>query len=75
MQHALDDYLDKDGPPTTPDFDAAYEEAFGTKAKSTVRTDPAARALADTPRLTGDPEYDRLELEETDPNRAPIEHG
>jgi hypothetical protein len=34
-----------------------------------VRTDAAARAIADTPHLTGDPEWDAVELAETDPSR------
>jgi hypothetical protein len=36
----------------------------------TVRTDPEARRLADTPHLTGDPEWDAAELAETDPTRS-----
>ena len=37
-----------------------------------VRDDEEARALADTPHLTGDPEWDAVELAETDPTRAPL---
>jgi hypothetical protein len=38
----------------------------------TVRTDPEARKLADTPHLTGDPEWDEIELRETDPTRPTL---
>lgn len=31
-----------------------------------------ARKLADRPHLTGDPEFDAIELAETDPTRAPL---
>lgn len=34
-----------------------------------TRTDEEARTLADTPHLTGDPEWDAIELAETDPTR------
>ncbi len=37
-----------------------------------VRTDEAARALADTPHLTGDAEWDAMELEATDPGLPPL---
>jgi hypothetical protein len=40
--------------------------------RAVTRTDAEARALADTPHLTGDPEWDAIELAETDPNRAPL---
>lgn len=39
----------------------------------TVRRDDEARKLADTPHLTGDPEWDAIELAATDPSRPPIE--
>lgn len=35
-------------------------------------TGEAAREVADKPRLTGDPEWDALELDETDPSREPL---
>ena len=35
----------------------------------TTRTDEEARRLADTPHLTGDPEWDAVELAETNPDR------
>jgi hypothetical protein len=38
-----------------------------------VRTDEEARKLADTPLLTGNPEWDAIELAATDPSRPPIE--
>lgn len=31
-----------------------------------------AKAVADVPHLTGDPEWDAIELEETDPTRPPL---
>jgi len=34
-----------------------------------TRTDDEAREIADTPHLTGDPEFDAVELAETDPSR------
>lgn len=37
-----------------------------------VRRDEDARKLADTPHLTGDPEWDAVELAETDPSRPPL---
>lgn len=40
--------------------------------KKEVRTDDEARSIADTPHLTGDPEWDAIELEMTDPNRPPL---
>lgn len=38
-----------------------------------TRTGAEAEAIADKPRLTGDPEWDAVELEETDPNREPLD--
>lgn len=38
----------------------------------TVRTDEAAQKLADTPRLTGDPEWDAIELAATSLDRPLI---
>lgn len=38
-----------------------------------VDTSEEARELADTPHLTGDPEWDAIELAETDPSKPPIE--
>lgn len=40
-----------------------------------ILKDEKARALADTPVLTGHPDYDRWELEETDPSKPPLELG
>ena len=40
-----------------------------TVLEKTVKTDDEARRLADTPHLTGDPEFDAIELAETDPSR------
>lgn len=34
-----------------------------------TRSDEAAQLIADTPHLTGDPEWDAIELAETDPSR------
>lgn len=69
MATALEDYLEGRRKQQTsldiPDFDGAYEKAFGEKPSSHVRTDEKARSIADTPVLTGDPEFDRLEMEET----------
>ena len=39
----------------------------------TVRTGEEARKLADTPHLTGDPEWDEIELRETDPSRPTLQ--
>lgn len=68
-QRAFSDYLEertealeKDNPARTPFDEHAPPQA-------TTRTDDAARTLADTPHLTGDPEWDAVELAETDPNR------
>jgi hypothetical protein len=36
------------------------------------REESEARAIADTPHLTGDPEFDAIELAETDPSRPPL---
>ena len=41
----------------------------------TVRSDEEAQKLADTPHLTGDPEWDAIELAATDPSRPLIEKG
>lgn len=41
-------------------------------ARASVRNDPASQRLADTPRLTGDPEWDAIELAETDPSKEPL---
>ena len=38
-----------------------------------VVTGEEAQKIADVPRLTGDPEWDRVELEETDPNKPPLD--
>jgi len=41
------------------------------------RTDEAAVSIADTPHLTGDPEWDAIELAETNPTKEPLKvaHG
>lgn len=36
-------------------------------------TGEEAEAIADKPRYTGDPEWDRIEREETDPFREPFD--
>jgi len=45
--------------------------------KSNVRvvTGPEAEAIADKPHLTGDPEWDAVELEETNSNREPFDRS
>ena len=43
----------------------ASEEDEKREEQPKVRTDPEAQHIADTPILTGDPEYDKWELEET----------
>ena len=45
--------------------------------KSNVRivTGPEAEKIADKPFLTGDPEWDAVELAETDPNREPFDRS
>ncbi len=52
-------------------FHAAYLAGMDTSGyvKKEVRTDEEARSIADKPHLTGDPEWDAIELEMTDPNR------
>lgn len=37
-----------------------------------TKRDSEAQKLADTPHLTGDPEWDAVELAETDPSKAPL---
>jgi len=37
-----------------------------------ARTDTEAASIADTPHLTGDPEWDAIELAETDPMKEPL---
>jgi hypothetical protein len=55
---ALDAYLEK--------REGKEEEREATLYQGTrILTDEKAQAVADTPILTGDPEWDRLELEET----------
>lgn len=41
----------------------------------TVRSDEEARKLADTPHLTGDPEWDAIELAATDASRPLLDKG
>jgi hypothetical protein len=45
--------------------------------KPTVRviTGKEAEAIADKPYFTGDPEWDKIEREETDPNREPFDRS
>jgi hypothetical protein len=40
--------------------------------QATVRAGAEGSKVADTPHLTGDPEWDALELAETDPTKAPL---
>jgi len=40
--------------------------------RSSVLTDTKSQQLADTPHLTGDPEWDAIELAETDPSKEPL---
>jgi len=49
--------------------DASDREA---PPQSDVHRDESARKLADTPHLTGDPEWDAVELAETDPSKPPL---
>lgn len=44
-----------------------------TPTEAVERNDDEARAFADTPHLTGDPEWDALELAETDPSKPPLQ--
>lgn len=73
MHTALDEYLKGRKARTSEisieEFERLYEgeEHRGNQ----IRTDAAAAALADTPMLTGDPEFDRLEMMETQ-NTSPI---
>lgn len=41
-------------------------------ARASVLTDAKSQQLADTPHLTGDPEWDAIELAETDPSKEPL---
>lgn len=59
---------------------SAYEEWLRDRVEKRlddrtgqIRTDDEARALADTPHLTGDPEWDAIELAETSPDKPPLE--
>jgi hypothetical protein len=38
-----------------------------------VVTGEEAQAIADKPHLTGNPEWDRIELEETNPDKEPLD--
>jgi len=51
----------------------AAPDPFSPEHEADVRIadDAAAADIADTPRLTGDPEWDAIELAETDPDREP----
>jgi len=73
---ALDDYNEERRKETPADGDETDERSFEEKqrgpALSTVRDDDEARSIADTPHLTGDPEFDAIELAETDPSRLPL---
>ena len=43
-----------------------------TNPKTEVRRDADAAKMADTPHLTGDPEWDEVELAETAPDKPPL---
>jgi hypothetical protein len=42
------------------------------QAEMVTKRGPEAQAIADVPHLTGDPEWDALELAETDPSKPPL---
>jgi hypothetical protein len=44
----------------------------GHLSKGETRTDDEARSIADRPHLTGDPEWDAIELAATDPSAPPV---
>ncbi len=48
--------------------DDATESTGGTS----IHRDDTAKAKADAPHLTGDPEWDALEMAETDPGKEPL---
>jgi hypothetical protein len=54
------------------DSAAMLEASHDAPVQATTRTDSEARSVADTPHLTGDPEWDALELAETDPSKPPL---
>lgn len=51
--------------------DARKKQEEG-ETESNIRTDDKARAIADAPMLTGDPEFDAVELAETAEDREPL---
>ena len=57
------------------EVERAQLEAMGLspQARIETKTGADARAIADKPHLTGDPEWDALELAETDPTRPPLQ--
>lgn len=46
--------------------------AVGGGRGARVNNSAEAKKFADTPHLTGDPEWDALELSETDPSKPPL---
>ena len=46
--------------------DRSAEDAPEADGQGVVRTDEAAAEIADTPLLTGDPEWDAVEMSETE---------
>lgn len=62
--------------PTAHDFNAQRAlggEVLPHTADVTTRTDSEARKIADTAHLTGDPEWDGIELMELDPANPPLD--
>lgn len=49
-----------------------YGEGQERPASVSTRTGAPAAEVADKPNLTGDPEWDAIELAETDPTREPV---
>jgi uncharacterized membrane protein len=52
----------------------SFERKMGsaTHPKTEVKRDADAARLADSPHLTGDPEWDEVELAETAPDKPPL---
>lgn len=65
--------------PRPEDFDAlrgeleAHRDDLPSQPEMQTRTGEEARSIADKPHLTGDPEWDALELAETDPSKEPLQ--
>lgn len=60
--------------PSADDFDDLRAELNrASQPEMHTRTDEEARSIADKPNLTGDPEWDALELAETDPGKEPLQ--